>query len=180
MALVKCPECNKPVSTKATACPHCGAVRMSGYARTILVLVALGALGGYGAMQWPEYQRTRSLEQSAMAERADAMLLKQPPKTKKENVQRATYGAKVLRKSIDRPDGSTLEAARVGEKTGAICYEYRVLNNFGGTTQKKAVLTPDGKRVLAPGMEGFAPLWNQECEKKTGIDIAGSINWFGP
>jgi DNA-directed RNA polymerase subunit RPC12/RpoP len=48
MALVKCEECGHPVSTKAIACPHCGArmipVRRLAVAIVVGLLLALGIM----------------------------------------------------------------------------------------------------------------------------------------
>lgn len=47
MAMTKCKECGKDISTKADACPNCGAkqVRTSGCAKVVLVLLGLVLFG---------------------------------------------------------------------------------------------------------------------------------------
>ncbi len=47
MSLEKCPECGGQVSTKARACPHCGAPRMP-HAMLAFAIVTLVALVGAG------------------------------------------------------------------------------------------------------------------------------------
>lgn len=47
MALTKCPECQKDVSTKADACPHCGAKKSSGFGSgCFLISIVLIGFGG--------------------------------------------------------------------------------------------------------------------------------------
>ena len=52
MAIKKCKECGDKVSTKATSCPHCGAVlkkerKSIGCGGLIIVLILLGVIGSF-------------------------------------------------------------------------------------------------------------------------------------
>jgi len=47
MALVKCLECDKELSTDAKACPHCGAPRLSSVGRSA-VTIGLTRIYGLG------------------------------------------------------------------------------------------------------------------------------------
>lgn len=53
MAISDCPECNKPVSTEAKACPHCGCPLRAGKKKTsylgplLLILFALFIVASY-------------------------------------------------------------------------------------------------------------------------------------
>ena len=47
MALTKCLECEKEVSTKADACPHCGAKRRSSGGGCVLLFLVVLLFGGW-------------------------------------------------------------------------------------------------------------------------------------
>jgi hypothetical protein len=188
MALVECPDCGRPVSSSARVCPHCGAVLSSAlFPKFVVVLLAaVGVVAFFewkGKQQQQEEQAKASLAQAAKAEEGEK---KRPAAQKKDaapkkkafdGVQRATLGAKALKKTIANPAVTQLESARVID-TGAICYEYRTLNNFGGYTNGKAVLAADGKQIVNSEMSGFGSLWESECAKARGTEVAGSINWY--
>ena len=103
-------------------------------------------------------------------------------KAKKRDVQigLAQLGAKTLKSSMRDPDSFKLEAALVMED-GAVCYEYRARNGFGGMNRGQAVLQTSGKRFAFKSSEqpGFMPLWNRECANKSGEDVSAGINMFG-
>ncbi len=50
---------------------------------------------------------------------------------------------------------------------GAVCYDYRAQNGFGGMNLGHAVLSPKGQ-FKANESSGFTSLWNKECANKTG------------
>lgn len=41
MALIKCSECGKEMSDKATTCPHCGARHETGNAKVIRIILGI-------------------------------------------------------------------------------------------------------------------------------------------
>lgn len=41
MAMIKCPECGKEISDKATACPHCGAKHETDNAKAIRIILGI-------------------------------------------------------------------------------------------------------------------------------------------
>ena len=41
MALIKCSECGKEMSDKATTCPHCGARDKTGNAKAIRIILGI-------------------------------------------------------------------------------------------------------------------------------------------
>jgi hypothetical protein len=149
------------------------------------VAVLLAAVGVVAFFEWKgrqEEQARASLAQGAKAEEGEkkrSVAQKKDASKKKANdgVQRATLGAKALKKTIANAARTQLESARVID-TGAICYEYRTLNNFGGYINGKAVLTAEGKQLVHSEMSGFGPLWESECAKARGTEVAASINWY--
>lgn len=94
----------------------------------------------------------------------------QDPKKQKEEAefQRAVAGAKQLRASARNPDSFKLESALIMDD-GAVCYEFRSQNGFGGMDRAQAVLAPSGK-FKSSESSGFGSLWNKECGGKTGED----------
>jgi len=93
-------------------------------------------------------------------------------------IQRASSGAIILKKSMRDPDSFKLESALVINGTGAVCYDYRAKNGFGGTNVGHAVLSADGKQFRTSEMDGFTKIWNKECANKSGTEAATAIRWF--
>jgi hypothetical protein len=182
MALVKCGDCGRSVSTKAQACPHCGAMRSSGLGvRVFALAIAMAALGFYGNMKWNEWQLLHAdsgLSKAADTDAAKAAA-KLTPKKKEEYVQRATAGARQLKKSIANPQQAKLESVLVVEGSGTVCYEYRALNSFGGMTPGRAVMLQEGGRFFGPDSDGLSGIWSKECHQKKGAELVAGINWFG-
>jgi hypothetical protein len=179
MALIKCKECGNDVSSKALTCPKCG-IRIArkpmgcGTAIGILAIIFIaipaflsGVMSGSARTSIPTAQKpAETPEDTAKRKKDDAA------------IQRATAGAITLKKSMRDPDSFKLESALVIEGTGAVCYEYRAKNGFGGTNVGQAVLASDGKNFRSSTMDGFSRLWNKECAGKKGTDAATAIRWF--
>ncbi len=81
---------------------------------------------------------------------------------KERNFQRAVAGAKTLRGMMRDPDSFRLADVHIiaedQKASGAVCYQYRSKNGFGGYTQGQAVLTVKGKIVA-----DSAATWNAVC-----------------
>jgi hypothetical protein len=184
--LVQCEDCKRPISRRARTCPHCGAPRESPFAAIAGIVLALGILGGLGWFVYEDQKRPRiaqlpASKPNAEADKKRAVAAAPKPAPKKaptEGAQRATLGAKALKKSIANADASRLTSVLVVEGTGAVCYEYETANAFGGKSPGKAVLVPDSDKVLSSEMTGFARAWSQECDRKAGTQVASGINWF--
>jgi hypothetical protein len=88
---------------------------------------------------------------------------------------RAAVGAKQLRSSMRNPDSFKLsEVLLMGD--GAVCYEYRAQNGFGGLNVGQAVLSPKGQFKVSDS-SGFTRLWNKECAGKTGTDETWTVGY---
>jgi hypothetical protein len=172
VALIKCKECGRDVSSKAKTCPNCGVKAGASQVGcgSVLLLLFLGGLllsalndpsGSSNNASPPE-----TAEQRAVREKQDKAMA------------RATVGAKILKKAMRDPDSFKLESALVIDKTDAVCYEYRAKNGFGGVNLGKAVLASDGSTFKTDDMSGFSQLWNKECANKTGTNAATAIRWF--
>ena len=125
---------------------------------------------------------TGSLVDSEVQEPSKKLVPNEPDEKEKLartlSFQRAVFGARVLKESMRDPDSFNLETAIVVEGTGAVCYEYRAKNGFGGTNYGRAVISADGSKFLTNTMEGFALWWNAECANKKGVDSAAALRWF--
>lgn len=158
MALVNCNECGKEISDQADACPNCGSkptkTSALGVFVTIVLLVIVigGILGGNDKIKKsPEEQRAAD-EQN-------------------QRIARAQLGANALKTAMRNPDSFKLEQALLVGQTGAICYEYRAQNGFGGMNRDQAVLTKVGNLVSGSD-RSFDRVWKDNCADRTGVDFA--------
>lgn len=156
MALVKCKECGGSVSTKAVACPACGAQRprrtsLLTWVVTALVVAAVGAwiVGGDGL------KRSENVSKAARS----VVQAVQDPKDEAD-FQFAVIAAKAVRASLKDP--ASFEIVRAGLiDGGALCLEYRGKNSFGAVTVERIAVTRAGKKGD----------WNKECGGKSGEDM---------
>lgn len=127
----------------------------------------------------PKQARLAALTPEQRIEEEKNAAMEAAEKRRKDDaIQRASSGAIVLKKSMRDPDSFKLESALVINGTGAVCYDYRAKNGFGGTNVGHAVLSADGKQFRTSEMEGFTKMWNKECAHKSGTETATAIRWF--
>lgn len=86
--------------------------------------------------------------------------------------KRAALGAQLLISAARNPDSFKLVSA-AAMPDGAICYEYRAQNGFGGMNVDYAVLGP--KSFKPEPRELSAAPFNRYCNHKTGTDITDSV-----
>jgi hypothetical protein len=97
-------------------------------------------------------------------------------KAKEEHqFQLAVTGAKQLMEAMRNPASFKLSNALLMDN-GAVCYEYRAQNGFGGTNVGHAVLTAKGT-IKTNEMEGGPKLWSRECANKSGYDKTWAVNY---
>jgi len=89
--------------------------------------------------------------------------------------ERAVAGAKQLRESMRNPDSFKLTQTLIMDN-GAVCYEYRAQNGFGGLNVGKAVLSPNGQ-FKSDESDGFSVPWNKHCAHKTATDSAWEVGY---
>lgn len=159
----KC-QCGNDVDSKAKFCPRCGHRRFTGSLVKFLawffgIIVGLGFVGAMSSKFGPSTPAPSPAEQNAKraADAIDEM-----------KVERAVLGAKQLRDSMRNPDSFKLSQALIMDD-GAVCYEYRAQNGFGGMNVGQAALSPKGK-FKSSESEGFSALWKRECANKLGTD----------
>lgn len=168
MTLITCKDCKQEFSTDAKSCPNCGAKKPKSKKTSPLtwfVAIFLGIPVIMGIAQNSSGIKNE-VPKTAEEQKAD------------EVVQRALLGSRMLKSSMRDPDSYKLETAIVINDSGAVCYEYRANNGFGGVNIGSAVLSGDGKSFKTHEMNGFEKLWNIECENKTGYDAATAIRWI--
>lgn len=85
-----------------------------------------------------------------------------------------------LKKAMRDPDSFKLESALMIDATGAVYYEYRARNGFGGLNVGVAVISCDGKHFKVKENDGnsFVALWNKECANKAGTEIGAGLRQF--
>lgn len=88
----------------------------------------------------------------------------------------AAEAAKRLREAMRNPDSFKLSQASIMDD-GAVCYELRAQNGFGGMNVGQAVLSPSGQ-LRTNETDGFVPLWNRECTGKTGTDKTWDVGYL--
>ncbi len=91
-------------------------------------------------------------------------------KAKDAHWQAAELGAMTLRKAMRNPDSFQLSQVLL-MPDGAVCYDYRAQNGFGGMNREYAVLTASGR--LTANENGP---WNRECANKTGEEGTAAMN----
>ena len=172
MALVKCHECGKEVSTEAKKCPSCGAnVRKPkkdlGILGSLFWLTVVG-LSVFGLIRFSEQgvatnAPTRTSKQSAEVSKRDGKL------------QLAAAGALDLKRAMKDPEAFELTSLVV-KPNGAACYKYRAKNSFGAIFPGEAVLSTAPKLLVheKDGSE-FVRVWNKECTAPGGDEIAYSL-----
>lgn len=175
MALIKCKECGNEVSSKAEACPKCGAKiapEKMGCGKTLVVVflgfIILGVAGSIVSSFTDSSASTNQAPKTPEQLAAD--------KKEDEAMQRAVFGAMTLKKTMRDPDSFKLESALVIDGTGAVCYDYRAKNGFGGTNVGHAVLASNGKTFKTNEMDGFTHLWNKQCANKRGTEVEAAAN----
>lgn len=172
MALIKCRECGNQVSSKAQSCPQCGA-RIARKPMGCGALIGLVLLGAFIVAIVSTVNREDNTK-PAPPQTPEQIAAK---KKKDEAVARAQIGARLLKQAMRDPDSFKLSQALVMD-SGAVCYEYRARNGFGGMNVGHAVLSEDAKTFRTNEMSGFTALWNKACANKTGEDFAGGLNWM--
>jgi hypothetical protein len=175
MALIKCEECGNEVSSKADACPKCGAkvgpekvgcgkVLMVTFLGFVILVIGISIAG--------------SMNDSGSSAPAPAKTPGQIAADKKQDeaVQRAIVGAMTLKKAMRDTDSFKLDSALVIDGSGAVCYDYHARNGFGGMNAGHAVLASNGTTLKSNEMDGFTHLWNKQCANKRGTEVEAAAN----
>jgi len=186
MALVKCRECGKERSTKAEACPHCGAkvkhtstfTWVVGGIFALIVVSCISAINSSderrNAEATKEATRVAALTPDQRAAEVKAAAAQKAIKDADEvKFQRALVLVLAVKESMNDPSSLEIIDASVTD-AGAVAIEFRGKNAFGALIRNFAVLTPDGKAANG-SKEKVAPLWNKHISGKPARDFTSSI-----
>lgn len=140
----------------------------------LLLLVLLGLIGIVGIAHSLNDTDTETHFTPPPKQIDNSPMQKMDELVKTVNTGRAIEGAKLLKEAMRNPDSFTIKSALVMD-SGAVCYEYRSQNGFGGMNREQAVLTPKD-RILLQETSGFYRAWEKFCHGKSGDDAEALIN----
>lgn len=182
MALIKCHECGKKVSTEATVCPACGAAvkvpepKQAGASRNrvvkwVLIIIALYALGGIIKAAMDASKSPEELKQEAEANQAAQLKKEEHEKQAVINMRRAkiaALAAQTIRQAARNPASVTWEDILTNDDASVVCIEMRAQNGFGGMNiESMAVINGEIKTSDAA--------WNKNCANKTLHDVKSDV-----
>lgn len=91
-----------------------------------------------------------------------------------QRVSAAYVAYRRIAASMRDPDSFHLESAvLVGE--GAVCYQFRARNGYGGMNRGYAVLNSPGGMLTTNEMSTFRSAWRASCNGKAGEDISRQL-----
>lgn len=167
MALIKCGECGKEISDKATTCPHCGAptsITASGNAPAWYTAAATTSekkkpeggfnkiliASGIGFLILLPFVLLTPSKPSSSSPPADPV--------GEARFQKTAMFAAGLKSKLRDPESFVLESAHADETATVICIEYRARNGFGGMN-KEFIVAAKNK------VSQEASAWNKHCTK---------------
>lgn len=132
---------------------------------------AIGALVFLGYLAWKFTSEPTSA--------ADVMMVN-PAKTASDHMhnERVSAAYVAYRRLVDSmrdPDSFRLESAVLVSETGAVCYQFRARNGYGGMNRGYAALNSPGGLLTTNEMMTFRDAWRTSCKAKAGEDIAGQL-----
>ena len=148
MALIKCRECGKDISTEAKACPHCGA--KPPYRPSMAFILIAGLLVAFGIKASIESGRPVYQPPAKTAEQ----VAQDEAKERRHLVVAIT--AKKLKNGMREPESVEWIFMGTDEKAEVVCLKYRARNGFGGMTVETMTVT-----TKEAGAE--SALWNRHC-----------------
>ena len=188
MSMAKCKECGAEISTKATACPKCGAkvpkrTSMFTWAVCGVALLVMIKCTLYTEESTQKAQAAKAQEAaSATAARAAmtpaqrvaadkaAAAVESAKAAEELQFQRAAVFLKAIQAAMKNPDSFKLTQA-IRTDAGAVCIEYRGTNSFNAVVPSYAVLSPDGKAANGTA-SATSTAWNAHCAHKNGKDYS--------
>lgn len=171
MALTKCRECGRQISTKAEACPGCGAKQPRRTSALTWLVAGIALFLLIAGLLSPDSPPSSKSDAAVVAK-------KSPEEQRRDrNLQRAVVSVKALREAMRNPESFALEQA-LAMDTGTLCFSYRAQNGFGGMNRERAVLSADDQQFTNSSMDGFSRSWNARCAGKQGEDITRLVNVY--
>lgn len=160
MALVKCKECAKDISSEAKACPSCGAKPPKSSSRLAVALIGIAAVAIYvdGSKKDTPPQPAVSITPE------QARVNKKLADEKTARLDSTFRVLASIKASLREPD--SVQWANVLSNTDGtvVCVTYRARNGFGGINVEDA--------TFAKGQISKAvPAWNKNCAGKSLNDM---------
>lgn len=155
MAIIKCAECGRDVSTTAKSCPGCGAKIRKPTSALTKIVGGLLVVGFIGAALSPKSEHA-SAPAAAPAQNTPEQLAAE---AKREAAfQRTVAVTRTIRSALREPDSVKWESIRANDDASLVCIEYRARNGFGGMNREIAVI--QGASVSQRPAD-----WNKHCTK---------------
>ncbi len=182
MALIKCHECGKKVSTEATVCPACGAAvkipepKQVGASRNrivkwVLVIVALYALGGIIKAVMEASKSPEELKQDAESNQAAQLKKAEHDKQAVISMRRAkiaAIAAQTIQQAARNPASVIWEGILANDDASVVCIEMRAQNGFGG-------MNIESMAVINGEIKTSDTAWNKNCANKTLFDVKSEV-----
>lgn len=175
MALVKCKECGEKVSTKAKACPNCGAKppkKTSFVTWGVLLIIGLAVYGGMqeNASKTPE-QRAAEAQERQQREAEEARKEAAEEARRDERIREYSWmeaGKDAVRAKLKDPDSAEFRNVvfvRGEDDVPVTCGEVNAHNSFGGKSGFQHFLSAGSpeRTWLEEEVQDFASLWNRFC-----------------
>lgn len=160
MALIKCRECGKEISTDAKACPHCGA--KPPYRPSLAFVLIAGLLVVFGVKSSFESDRLAAMpktaEQIAVEEAADM------------RTRMAYVLIRKVKNNLREPESLDVINVFSNEKADLLCMKYRARNGFGGYAIGYYVIGEFGD-------SDSVKAWNAMCLKEM-YDVTSAKHLF--
>ena len=165
MALIKCKECGEQISTKAEACPKCGAKQVKRHS-------ALSWIGLVGFAGFIVYACGIGQPSTPTVSEPAKPVVETPKDIAIGNAQMAAIQLKASMK--DPSSFKVLQALMMDDLT--TCIEYTAKNSFGALTRGDAVLPSCKKLFVTSGDAAFNALDKKLCANKTGTVFTTALN----
>lgn len=162
MAMIKCHECGKEISSSAKTCPNCGVkpkksvgivgIAFALFAGFILFKCTLGV--EESSRRTAEREAAKTPEQRAAEATARA--------NEELRVTAAMRTQKLVREHAKNPASLQFEQLGISERGDTICGRYRATNSFNAVVPGIVVATPNGY--------SFEPAhWKKHCANAAGL-----------
>lgn len=159
MAIEKCRECAKEVSSEAKACPHCGAQNpVKQTSRTTLVIGGLFAIIVFGMV-------SQSVKKSEPV--PEKQLTAEEKKNKRLDTLRfktAVGALNAIKKNLKDPSSVDWANILVDNNADVVCVEYRAKNSYGATVL-------DRSSFVKGNHSKDGDVWNKNCANKSLYDL---------